>query len=206
MDLKDWRQEYNKYKLDEKTLTENPIDFFKKWFDQAVLDKNDEPNAMSISTCYNNIPSSRYVLLKEIEDNKFVFYSNYKSKKAKEMELNPRVSLLFYWPMSQRQIRISGTVEKGDRNQSEDYFKTRPIDSQIAAMASPQSHEISIEQLLDNIETIVKSEKVSCPEHWGSYKVTPTEFEFWQGQPARLHDRIVYTLENNIWSRKRIAP
>lgn len=206
MNLKDWRQEYNKYKLDESSLTENPLDLFKKWFDQAILDKNYEPNAMTLTTCIDNIPSARVVLLKEVLDGKFIFYTNYNSKKGKEMAQNPNVSLLFFWSNSQRQIRISGTVSKINRAQSVEYFSSRPIDSQVAAIASPQSQEIEIDALFKKVENIIQSQKIECPEHWGGYEVLPYEIEFWQGQPARLHDRILYTLQNALWTTQRLAP
>ncbi len=207
MDLSQWREDYNKYNLKEADLKDNPFELFKLWFEKATEDKNPEPNAMVLSTISEGKPKARVVLLKEIEDNKFVFYSNYKSNKGKEIEANPNVQLLFFWIMSQRQVRITGTVSKLSREKAATYFATRPIESQISAIASPQSQRITMEELLERVDAIGQKENIECPEHWGGYAVEVTEFEFWQGQSGRLHDRIVYKkIEGDQWEIFRLAP
>lgn len=207
MNLSDWRIDYDKYSIDEGTLPVEPFALFKDWFDKAILDQNPEPNAFVLATCADNQPQSRVVLLKEIEDAKFVFYTNYLSQKGRDIEKNPRVSLLFFYPFSQRQIRINGIVEKLSREKAVEYFRSRPQESQISAIASPQSQVIGKQQLAENAEQIRQRSQLECPEHWGGYAVKPNLFEFWQGQPARLHDRIVYKiLANHSWEKYRLAP
>lgn len=207
MDLRDWRQNYDKYNLDESSLPIEPYDLFDLWFSQAISDNNPEPNAMSIATSSDNKPSTRIVLLKEIEDEKFVFYTNYESRKGRDLVSNPEVSLLFYWPMSQRQVRIYGQASKLDREKAIQYFATRPIESQISAIASPQSSKISKRELIDKSTEISKQTQFLCPENWGGIAVEPYEIEFWQGQPGRLHDRIVYKKNlSSLWEMYRLAP
>lgn len=207
MDLRDWRENYDKYILKEEDLMDNPFEMFNQWMDQAVKDGNPEPNSMVLSTCKDNVPSSRVVLLKEVLDKKyFVFYTNYNSRKGQEMLENPNVSILFYWYHSQRQVRLEGKVTKIDEKSSDEYFNSRPKDSQIASMISPQSKEVSIEELIGKINSVQENE-VKRPSHWGGYKVEIDRFEFWQGQPARLHDRFVYEkLNSDNWKIYRLAP
>lgn len=207
MDLNNWRENYDKYNLDEFNIPVEPFALFDLWFNQAVLDQNPEPNAMSIATSIDNKPSTRIVLLKEIEEEKFVFYTNYGSRKGKAIEVNPEVSLLFFWPMSQRQVRIYGIGTKLDREKAIKYFATRPIESQISAIASPQSDIITKKDLIDKAAKVEESKDFTCPENWGGIGVDPYEIEFWQGQPGRLHDRIVYKKTNvNLWEMTRLAP
>jgi pyridoxamine 5'-phosphate oxidase len=208
MNLSDWRKEYDKYKLELSELKNNPVEQFKDWFSYASETSDNEVNAMSLSTCSkNSIPSSRMVLLKGIEDQKFVFYSNYNSHKAKDLEENPHASLLFFWEKNQRQVRISGTVKKGTREQSIAYFNSRPKDSQIAAIASAQSEPVDMDELINRIEDLAKLDSLTCPDHWGAYLFEPYEFEFWQGKRARLHDRFKYTLNKlNQWNIERLSP
>ena len=207
MNISDWRVDYDKYKLDASSLHNDPILQFKDWFAQAKLDGHEEPNAMVLATCGNDmIPDCRMVLLKEIDDNQFVFYTNYNSHKGKAIAENPKASLLFYWEKSQRQVRISGILEKGSAEKAKAYFASRPLNSQISAIASPQSEEIELEVLFKNVENILDSNQIECPPHWGSYYLKPFKFEFWQGQPGRLHDRITYQNEQENWIIKRIAP
>lgn len=207
MDLSQWREDYNKYNLKEKDLSENPFDLFAQWFHKATEDNNPEPNAMVLSTVYENKPQARVVLLKEIEQNKFVFYTNYQSKKGRELELNPNAQLLFLWILSQRQVRISGKVSKLSREKAEAYFASRPTDSKISAIASPQSQKITMSELLKKVEEVGVNNELSCPEHWGGYALDVVEFEFWQGQSGRLHDRIVYKkIEGDKWEIFRLAP
>lgn len=208
MNLSDWRIEYDKYSLHEEDLPHDPILLFKSWFEKAVEDLNPEPNAFILGTISEtNLPQTRVVLLKEIEDNQFVFYSNYNSQKGRDIEHNPQVSMLFFFPFSQRQIRIQGNVTKLSRQKAIDYFATRPIESQVSAMASNQSSKISRVQLIEKAAEIRNSEKVACPSHWGGYAIMPNYFEFWQGQPGRLHDRIVYeNINSTQWEQYRLAP
>jgi pyridoxamine 5'-phosphate oxidase len=207
MDLRNWRESYDKYSLDESSLPIEPFALFNLWFEQAVTDQNPEPNAMSIATSQDNKPSTRIVLLKEIEDERFVFYTNYESRKGKAIQSNPEVSLLFYWPMSQRQVRIYGLSSQLSREKAVAYFETRPIESQISAMASPQSQLISKKELIEKATEIKESNALICPENWGGIAVKPYEIEFWQGQPGRLHDRIVYKKNQaNLWEMYRLAP
>jgi pyridoxamine 5'-phosphate oxidase len=208
MNLSDWRLEYDRYNLHDEGLPSEPFTLFRSWFDQAVEDKNPEPNAFVLSTVdSNNQPQSRVVLLKEIEENSFVFYTNYTSQKGKDIEKNPIASLLFYFPFSQRQIRIQGAVSKLSREKAIEYFSTRPIESQISAMSSSQSSRVTRDELIEKAAELRNNGKIECPLDWGGYAISPTYFEFWQGQPGRLHDRIIFkSITNSQWEQYRIAP
>jgi pyridoxamine 5'-phosphate oxidase len=209
--IADIRKEYNALSLDASEVEGNPIDQFLKWFNMAIKAEIMEPNAMTLSTIDGNKASSRIVLLKGVENEEFVFYTNYKSSKARHMEYNPNVSLNFFWPELERQVRIEGTVRKVDNSISDAYFKSRPRGSQIGAWVSPQSEVIEKRAVLDNIlneiELRFQNKEVDRPPHWGGYRVTPNRIEFWQGRPSRLHDRIQYSLEENKnWKIERLAP
>jgi pyridoxamine 5'-phosphate oxidase len=207
MDLSQWREDYNKYNLKEKDLCDTPFELFSQWFQKASEDNNPEPNAMVLSTVAEDKPQARIVLLKEIEDRKFVFYTNYQSNKGKELEINPNAQLLFLWIFSQRQVRISGKVSKLPRAKAIAYFDSRPIDSKISAIASPQSQKITMSELLERVDEVGATSDLTCPEHWGGYALDAVEFEFWQGQSGRLHDRIVYKKrEGDKWEIFRLAP
>lgn len=206
MDLKDWRLDYNKYNLKEEDIPSEPFSLFREWFERASTDQNPEPNAMILSTSAPN-PNARVVLLKELKDDGFVFFTNYNSAKGQEIDNNNDVSLLFFWPMSQRQVRICGKATKISRERSEAYFSSRPIESQISAMASPQSQEIKGEELLKRIEEIKEQNNIECPSFWGGYTVIPSSIEFWQGQIGRLHDRWRFKKSSaNLWEISRLAP
>lgn len=206
MDLSDWREDYTKNFLQESDLPKDPFALFGIWFSDASTDQNPEPNAMVLTTA-SEFPSSRVVLLKGIEDEQFIFYTNYESNKGNEIAKNPHVSLLFYWPMSQRQVRIQGVALKVDRAKSEAYFHSRPLGSQISAAASPQSQQISATDLLDRVAKMQGLETVPCPAHWGGYAVAPSSIEFWQGRSSRLHDRMLYKKsQGNFWEISRLAP
>jgi pyridoxamine 5'-phosphate oxidase len=206
MDLKDWRLDYNKYNLKEEDLPSEPFSLFKEWFEKASTDQNPEPNAMILSTSAPT-PNARVVLLKELKDDSFVFFTNYNSAKGQEIDKNNDVSLLFFWPMSQRQVRICGKAAKISRERSEAYFSTRPIESQISAISSPQSQEIKGEELLKRIEEIKEQNNIECPPFWGGYAVIPSSIEFWQGQMGRLHDRWRFKKSSaNLWEISRLAP
>lgn len=208
MNLSDWRQEYDKYSLHEEDVPNNPFEVFKNWFDTAVAELNPEPNAFVLSTVDSaNRPQSRVLLLKEIEDNQFVFYSNYGSQKGRDLNNNPNAAMLFFFPFSQRQIRIHGAVAKLSRDKAEAYFATRPIESQVSAMASEQSQRVSRKDLIEKAAAIRDAGVIACPPNWGGYALNPNYFEFWQGQPGRLHDRIIFNLtSSHIWSIDRLSP
>jgi pyridoxamine 5'-phosphate oxidase len=208
MNLSDWRTEYDKYSLHEEDLPSLPLDMFRLWFDKAVEDLNPEPNAFILSTVSADLqPKSRVVLLKEIEAAKFVFYTNYNSQKGQDLQTNPKTSMLFFFPFSQRQIRIEGKVSKLSREKAVEYFASRPIESQVSAMASSQSSLVKRDALIQKAAELRDAGNIVCPEDWGGYAIEPHYFEFWQGQPGRLHDRIIYNLDaNSRWEQYRIAP
>ena len=206
------RKVYQLQSLLEKDLNENPIVQFENWWQQAVESKIEEPNAMALATCdASGKPSARIVLLKEIKDNGFVFFTNYQSRKGKEIEENPFVSLLFFWKELERQVRIEGKIKKIPAAESDEYFNSRPPESRIGAWSSPQSNVInSRDTLQKNVEKYTSqfgTKNIPRPEFWGGYIVEPQRIEFWQGRPGRLHDRLQYSLtENNEWTIKRLAP
>ena len=206
------RKIYQLQSLLEKDLNENPIVQFENWWQKAVESKIEEPNAMALATCDPlGKPSARIVLLKEIKDNGFVFFTNYQSRKGKEIEENPFVSLLFFWKELERQVRIEGKIKKIPAAESDEYFNSRPPESRIGAWSSPQSNVInSRDTLQKNVEKYTSqfgTKNIPRPEFWGGYIVEPQRIEFWQGRPGRLHDRLQYSLtENNEWIIKRLAP
>lgn len=209
--LAELRENYGIKELLEEKCPENPFELVDSWILEATEKVNADANAMVLTTVGNDgQPSSRMVLLKEVSDQKFVFYTNYKGKKARQMQENKKVALLFWWVELERQLRVEGTVKKLSREKNEIYFHSRPKGSQIGATASPQSTIISREKLVQNYEKIedqYQNEKqLPLPEQWGGYEVTPHLIEFWQGRPNRLHDRVEYTLEGKQWSKKRLAP
>jgi len=209
--IADIRKEYSARSLKASEVDANPIDQFLTWFDMALNAEIMEPNAMTLSTIEGNKPTSRIVLLKGVENEQFVFYTNYNSSKGKQMALSPYVALNFFWPELERQVRIEGIVKKVDADTSDAYFRSRPRGSQIGAWVSPQSESIEsreiLEERLKEIELKFKDKEVERPPHWGGYTVEPTIMEFWQGRPSRLHDRIQYTLsDTKRWKIERLAP
>jgi pyridoxamine 5'-phosphate oxidase len=209
--IADIRKEYSALSLKASEVDANPIDQFLNWFDMALNAEIMEPNAMTLSTIEGNKPTSRIVLLKGIENEQFVFYTNYNSSKGKQMATSPNVALNFFWPELERQVRIEGNASKVNADTSEAYFKSRPRGSQIGAWVSPQSETIEsreiLEKRLEEIELKFKNIEVERPPHWGGYTVKPTMLEFWQGRPSRLHDRIQYSLlDSNKWKIERLAP
>lgn len=209
--IADIRKEYSALSLKASEVDANPVDQFLTWFDMALNAEIMEPNAMTLSTIEGNKPTSRIVLLKGVENEQFVFYTNYNSSKGKQMAISPYVSLNFFWPELERQVRIEGIVIKVDADTSDTYFKSRPRGSQIGAWVSPQSESIEsreiLEKRLEEIELKFKDKEVERPPHWGGYSVKPTIVEFWQGRPSRLHDRIRYTFsESKNWKIERLAP
>jgi pyridoxamine 5'-phosphate oxidase len=198
-------------KLSEKILLPDPFRQFNLWFDEAKQFEAFEPTAAVLSTVgKENHPSSRTVLLKDVNKTGFVFYTNYESRKAKELTFNPNASLLFLWKELQRQVRIEGTAEKVSHEESEEYFHTRPRESQIGAWASDQSSIIpdrkSLDDKFEEYSRKFGEDEIPLPDFWGGYILIPNYFEFWQGRPNRLHDRICYKLENKMWKIFRLAP
>lgn len=207
-DLHDNRRNYILSQLTEDHISPNPYEQFGTWFDEAGQGGIMEPNAMAVSTVNAaGRPSSRIVLLKAYNEEGFVFYTNYHSRKGKNVAENNQVALLFFWDKLERQIRIEGTIEKTTVSLSETYFSSRPYESRLSAVVSEQSEEIpNREYLEDKLISLRQQESIKRPEHWGGYIVKPDYFEFWQGRASRLHDRIVYSLEDGAWKIKRLAP
>jgi pyridoxamine 5'-phosphate oxidase len=207
------RREYKQQRLSEQDVLENPIAQFHLWFQEAVDSNVHEPNAMILSTIGVGMrPSSRVVLLKEVEEDGFIFFTNYKSRKAREMEENPAVSLVFQWHELERQVRVEGLTEKISRHDSEVYFHSRPRESQIGAWASPQSEQIVSRDFIEKqlaywTEQFKDEAVIPLPEHWGGFRVRPERVEFWQGRPNRLHDRLVFLRQGDSpWVLHRLAP
>lgn len=206
------RRDYSHKSLSEKDVDANAIRQFEKWWEEAVSSKIDEVNAMTLATAsIDALPSARIVLLKEVNEKGFVFFTNYESYKAQQLAENPKACLVFFWKELERQVRITGLIEKITVKQSDDYFQSRPEASRIGAWASPQSRVIENRDWLDEKfnELVNKMEGTAIPRppYWGGYIVKPVVIEFWQGRPSRLHDRIQYTLEENgKWKIERLAP
>lgn len=212
LDLKNLRKEYTQSALDMRSSADSPKEQFIQWFKEAQEVGVPEPNAMTLATVApDGQPKARIVLLKQFDDRGFVFFTNYQSAKGQEIAVEPRASLLFWWIELQRQVRIEGVLEKIPAEESTAYFQSRPKGSQIGAWASPQSAVIpDRESLKDKVlELAAAYEKVDVlprPEHWGGYVLRPILLEFWQGRASRLHDRILYRLENGEWIKERLAP
>lgn len=208
--LRDIRNNYQQNELLEQNMHIEPLTQFRVWLDEAIAKDVAEPTAMVLSTIDSgNRPQARVVLLKDLSAEGFVFFSNYESAKGNDMSLNSAVSLTFFWPELERQVRINGNVRKTSDALSDDYFHSRPIDSQLGAWTSPQSRVIVSKEMLDkNFEKYRDQfgDQIPRPPHWGGYIVVSDQIEFWQGRPNRLHDRIRYVLENNKWRMERLAP
>lgn len=205
------RIDYNKDTLDIKDLNADPIVQFEYWFDEAMGANIPEPHAFMISTVdAEGKPSSRIVLLRNADQNGFVFFTNYKSRKGHNIEVNPNVCATFFWHDLQRQVRIEGTIEKISAAESDEYFATRPRESQIGAWASNQSEVLESREALEErtaqLTAQYEGQTVPRPPHWGGYRIKPTAIEFWQGRASRLHDRFLYTLEGGNWDIKRLNP
>jgi pyridoxamine 5'-phosphate oxidase len=205
------RREYISIPIDESSVDVDPIRQFDLWFDEVLNAGQPDPEAMTLSTTTaDGVVSARVVLLRDFDQRGFVFFTNYNSRKARELAANPRAALTFFWFSHDRQVRIEGTVEKITKQESEEYFQTRPRGSQLGAWASPQSDEISdrhvLEESMDEIERRFQNMPVPCPPFWGGYRVRPEKIEFWQGRVNRLHDRILYTLHDSVWRISRLAP
>ena len=214
MNLEQMRQNYALGGLRKRDMASDPMVQFDFWLKEALQDDLPdwfEVNAMTLSTSdTTGKVSSRIVLLKGVQDNKFWFYTNYDSDKGQQMAANEHVSLCLHWPHLQRQVRIDGTVEKSTREQSVEYFHSRPRDSQLGAVASSQSRIVENRDVLESAMSEAAKEygdgTVACPKNWGGYGVTPDAIEFWQGRASRLHDRMKYSRENNQWTLHRLSP
>jgi pyridoxamine 5'-phosphate oxidase len=198
--------------LNEHEIERDPITQFQLWFDGAIAAQLPMPDAMSLATVTpDGRPTARMVLLKEVDAKGFVFFTNYNSNKAKQLEINPYAALVFYWPQFERQVRVEGKVSKTPAEESVAYFKTRPRESQIGAWASPQSEVISAREVLEQRAHELAEQycdrDIDCPAHWGGFRLTPDRIEFWKGRVGRLHDRMLYELQpDETWTIKRLAP
>lgn len=210
--IADLRKEYKLQSLSKKDVSEDPVLQFQKWFGEALQAQIEEVNAMTVATASSDgIPSARIVLLKAFSQKGLTFYTNYNSFKAQQIVENPRACLVFFWKELERQVRITGIVEQVSETESNEYFESRPAASRIGAWASPQSQVIESREWLEaNEEKMLQQlgdAPITRPAHWGGYMVKPVNYEFWQGRPGRLHDRIQYALmQDGSWKRERLAP
>lgn len=205
------RQDYAHATLEEGEIESSPFIQFKKWFEAALEAELPEPHAMTLSTVdTNGRPSSRIVLLRNMDENGFVFFSNYLSRKGRESKSNPFAAMNFFWQAIERQVRIEGQLQKLNEAESDAYFASRPRESQIGAWASMQSQEISgrsaLEEQVRRFQQEFQGKSVPRPPHWGGFCLVPDYFEFWQGRPSRLHDRISFRLEQGQWKISRLNP
>lgn len=209
--LNDLRVDYAQRQLHENEATAVPFHQFQKWFDEALAAEPNHANAMTLATCTREgEPSARVVLLKSWDQRGFVFYTNYNSRKASELLENPRASLVFWWQGLERQVRIEGRVEKTAEEEADDYFQTRPRESQIGAWASAQSEVIpdrsTLEQRFQEIAHAYENQPIPRPRHWGGFRLAPDSIEFWQGRPNRMHDRLRYRRLASAWVVERLSP
>jgi pyridoxamine 5'-phosphate oxidase len=206
------RKEYTLNSLDEETVLQSPFAQFEHWWNEATDSKIEEVNAMTLATVGKDaVPEARTVLLKNFDANGFVFFTNYNSAKSSHLEENPNCCLLFFWKEMERQVKIVGVAEKISTEESIAYFNSRPDGSKIGAWASPQSIAVAgkawLKETFEFYRERFKHGEIPKPPHWGGFRVKPVKIEFWQGRPSRMHDRIVYTLnENKSWDIKRLAP
>lgn len=212
MDLSKIRNNYLLHQLTEEEIGNDPIIFFKNWMSQALESEVMEPTAMSLSTVDTDLkPSARIVLLKGIEEGNFIFYSNYNSRKGKQINDNPFAALLFFWKELERQVRIEGYIKRISTKASDEYFNSRPIESRIGSIVSNQSEIIINREYLEDLFRAKKQEynstdNIKRPDNWGGYALYPQLIEFWQGRDSRLHDRIQFRLKDSEWIKERLAP
>ena len=212
MDIAQIRKEYTKQKLSKKSVDADPLIQFKKWLYEALQSDCLEPTAMTVSTIsQKNTPASRVVLLKGVEDGKFVFFTNYNSRKGNHLEQNPNISALFFWPELERQVNIEGRVVKSSNSASDTYFNSRPWKSRIGAIISPQSQSIDSRTVIKKAFVLEAAKHITDsiprPNHWGGFEIIASRIEFWQGRENRLHDRILFSRDSdNQWVVSRLAP
>ena len=210
-DLSSLRRNYSLQRFDESTVEVNPFQQFSKWMEEALKSDLLDPTGMALGTANKDgIPAVRMVLLKGFDENGFVFFTNYESHKGSDLINNPNASILFFWKELERQIRITGTIEKTSRQESEEYFHTRPLESQLSAWASRQSSPIPNRKFLENefdeLKLKYEHKQIPLPPFWGGFRLIPNYFEFWQGRENRLHDRISYKIKNEFWDIIRLSP
>lgn len=211
-DLPDLRREYKKRRLRIKDLAAEPTEQFQRWFEEAQQAGVPEPNATALATATpSGRPSARMVLLKGVDERGFAFFTNYKSRKAKELEANPQAALVFWWQVLERQVRVEGQVRRMGPEEADVYFRSRPRESQLGAHASPQSQAVesrkALEERFEEVRSRYEGREVPRPEHWGGFRLEPDAVEFWQGRPGRLHDRLRYRrTEGGTWTIERLAP
>lgn len=211
MDIKKIRSEYSKDELKEELVESNPMTLFNQWFEAAVRSELSEVNAMTLATAApDGKPSARTVLLKGFDEKGFVFYTNYKGRKAAEIEKNPFAALLIFWKELERQVRIEGKVEKVSLVESDEYFNSRPLESKMSAIVSKQSRVVDSRQQLEELWVEFLKENydkdIPRPDYWGGYRVIAEKIEFWQGRPNRLHDRILFSRTETGWKIERLQP
>ena len=211
MSLADLRTDYRLASLSAGDVNANPIAQFNTWFAEAQRAEVAEPNAMVLGTsAVDGFPSTRVVLLKGVTENGFVFYTDYRSRKGRELDANPRAALCFFWQALERQVRITGDVQRVSREESRAYFESRPVGSRIGATASVQSSTLAAREELEKRAARLEAEfadgNVPLPDHWGGYRVIPVSIEFWQGRSSRLHDRILYSRTDEGWAISRLSP
>ncbi len=211
MDIAGLRQEYMRERLDEAGVARDPVVLFRAWFDDAVKARLPMVNAMTLATvAADGAPSARIVLLKGVDDAGFVFFTNYESRKGREISADPRAALVFYWIELEREVRVEGALRKVSARESDDYFASRPLGSRHAAIASPQSAEVESRAELERRFATAEQDSgpnPPRPAHWGGYRLAPATVEFWQGRPNRLHDRILYRRSADArWTIVRLAP
>lgn len=210
--MSEQKHSYSGEGLDENNADSDPLKQFHLWFAGARAAGLPLPEAMTLATAtQEGRPSARLVLLKQADEQGFVFYTNYGSQKARELDTNPYASLVFYWPQLERQVRVEGSTARVAAAESDEYFQTRPRESQIGALASPQSEVISgrevLQQRFTELEEAYRDRQIERPEHWGGYRLEPERIEFWKGRPGRLHDRLLYERQpDGSWTIKRLAP
>ena len=210
-DLAQIRRDYARADLSESAAAADPFEQFRRWFDEALRAELDDPNAMTLATVgADGQPAARIVLLKEVDGRGFVFFTNYESRKGRDLAAHPRAALVFWWAPLERQVRVEGAVERVDAALSDRYFASRPRESRLGAWASDQSRPIAnravLEERMEALEARYPGDDVPRPPHWGGYRVVPTRIEFWQGRQSRLHDRLQYTPSDGGWRRERLAP